>query len=512
MQSNIKLSWKNTMFLMAGLGLVCSSAASAATEGVTCSIGKSSVWSNGFTLSDIAVTNNTGAPIDEWEVQIKLGSQRTIVTNDWSGLVRVNGDIATIRSEDYNGRLDNGESTTFGFTGNYYSKNWDGASCLVVKKGIDSSTGYAENYEPSGDEMTLDFDHVSWNVVNVSTADELTSALKYAVAGDKIIIASGLTYTGNFKLSVGGSQDAPIWIVGEKASDMPVLDGGDSNNSTSLAIKGADDDDLENIGLSYVYIQDIAVTNSKTGIAVDQGHYVTIDHVEVYNVGQAGIHIRDGSKNNIIKNSYVHNTGLYNVKYGEGIYIGSDYTKWPGGTSSSEYNPAVDYVQILNNKIGPYVTAEHIDVKEGSSHAYIIGNTFDAEGMNDILNGGLSYIDFKGNYTEAAYNVGDQNDNEYFANAFEINDKQPGWGLYNNIHDNTLTFNDEYYSAERLSISLVLPQGSLGTVLTSEKTYDPEHWVVQCNVDDLCYTNEVSNNTRILEDATKMYEGDVTEY
>ena len=380
------------------------------------------------------------------------------------------------------------------------------AAIAEVVKGIESSTGYAENYALTGNEMILDLASVSWNVVKVNSADALSSALSNAAAGDKIVIAAG-TYRGKFKLKKGGLKDNPIWIVAENASDMPILDGGDYNNGTAFAIDG--DDNVE--GISYIYIQNIKVTNGRGGITVDHANYVTIDGVEAYGVGQAGIHLRDGSKYNIVKNSYIHDTGLYNVKYGEGVYIGSDYTKWPGGRSKSEYDPKVDYAQIINNTIGPGVTAEHIDIKEGSSYAYIIGNTFNAEGMIDILNGGLSFIDFKGNYSEVAYNKGDQNGNKYFENAFEINTKSPGWGFYNDIHDNTLTFDDEYYSSNSVSITLTLALGSKGKPKTAKttKAKNPDHWVVKNNVDD---TNRVSNNIRIPADKDKMFKGNLTEY
>ena len=517
MQSYIKfLSWKNSIRLLAGLSLAYAGASLAATDGVSCSIGESTVWNRGFVLNDIKVTNNSGSAIDEWEVKVQLGSSNATVNNSWTSIVTQDGGIVTAENVRYNGSLENGESTTFGFSG-YYSGEWDEAYCIVELAGIDTLTGYAENYEITGNEMTLDFDSVSWNVVEVATADELEDALSGAEAGDKIVLAPGI-YMGNFDLKVGGTQYSPIWIVAEDASDMPILDGGDYNNDTVLSINGRDDDDPANEGISYIYIQDIAITNSRTGIAVDQGDYVTIDGVEVYNIGQSGIHIRDGSAYNIIKDSYVHDTGLYNVKYGEGIYIGSDYTKWDSNADiyqpSRSYDPAVDYTQILNNVIGPNVTAEHIDVKEGSSYAYIINNTFNAAGMNDILNGGLSYIDFKGNYAEAAYNTGDQNGNAYFENAFEINEKWDGWGYYNNIHDNTLSFDDEYYNEDRIEVTLTLPLGSSGNAIFKETTddVDLDHWVVKCNVDDAGYTNTVSNNIRDTEDADKMYTGDVTEY
>lgn len=376
------------------------------------------------------------------------------------------------------------------------------AASAEVIKGIDTSTGYAENYTLTGQEMTLDFSSVSWNVVNVSSSKALSKALSKAAPGDKIVIASG-TYPGTFQLKKSGLKDKPIWVVGSDDSSMPVLDGGDYNNKTTFAIEGDDK------GISYIYVQNIKVTNARGGITVDNADYVTIDGVEAYGVGQAGIHLRDGSEYNIIKNSYIHDTGLYNVKYGEGIYIGSDYRKWPGGSSSSEYNPKVDHAQIINNIIGPNVTAEHIDIKEGSSYAYVIGNTFNAAGMIDILNGGLSYIDFKGNYAEAAYNLGNQNGNEYFENAFEVNTKSEGWGFYNAIHDNVLNFDDEFVGSKSITMTLAL--GSKGKAKTSEQTKKKslDHWVVKNNTKE---TTTVSNNTRVPANTSNMYKGDMTEY
>ena len=367
-------------------------------------------------------------------------------------------------------------------------------------KGIDSSTGYASSYKLTKKEMTLKFNKVSWKTVNVKTATELHTALSKASAGTKIVIASG-TYKGNFELAKGGSKNEPIWIVGKSTSDMPILNGGDQNNGTTLAINGKNKG-----GIGYVYVQNIKVTKSRTGIAVDQADYVTIDNVEVYKVGQSAIHLRDGSKYSIVKNSYIHDTGLYNVKYGEGVYIGSDHTKWPGGEGTSEYDPAVDYAQILNNKIGPNVTAEHIDIKEGSSKAYIIGNQFNAKGMNDILNGGLSFIDFKGNKAECAYNTGDQNSNKYFENAFEINEKSNGWGTYNKIHHNTVTFDDVYYNKGKVSRTITLPLGADGKAQKVKTTKDvkPAHWVVLNNVGA---SNTATSNTRKVKDSKKMYTG-----
>ena len=379
--------------------------------------------------------------------------------------------------------------------------------------------------------MTLDFDAVNWNIVNVTSTSELEGALSNAQAGDKIIIASG-TYNGNFELTEGGSQNNPIWIVGEDSNNKPILDGGDFNNGTALHIDGADNDNPATEGMGYIYIQDLALTNARAGTFVDKSDYVTIDNLEVYNIGQAGIHIRDGSKYTIIKNSYIHDAGLYNVKFGEGIYLGSDYKKWDdyidpdtGLAPNNPYDPSVFHVQIINNIIGPNITAEHIDLKEGTSYAYIIGNTFNAAGMKDILNGGLSYIDFKGSHAECAFNKGDDAGNEYFENAFEINRKgedvftNTDSGYNNSIYNNTLTFDDANYSSTDEDVTLTLALRSSGDSeaespdVVTTNDIKTEHWVVKDNVKDANITepslrSSVSDNTRDPIDVNKMYKGD----
>ena len=57
---------------------------------------------------------------------------------------------------------------------------------------------------------------------------------------------------------------------------------------------------------------------------------------------------------------------------------------------------------------------------------------------------------------------------------------------------------------------MTLALGSSGDVETTEDI-DPDHWVVENNVDDSDYTNTVSDNTRDPEDDDKMYTGDLTE-
>ena len=131
MQNSKKLSWTSTICLMAGLGVAYSGGAMASTEGLNCSIGDANVWSSGFVLNNIEVTNNSGESIDEWEVEVHLGASDAAVTNYWNSTVSVEGNIATVNNKAYNGKLTNGQSTAFGFQGTY-SGTWSEASCVVT--------------------------------------------------------------------------------------------------------------------------------------------------------------------------------------------------------------------------------------------------------------------------------------------------------------------------------------------------------------------------------------------
>lgn len=62
----------------------------------------------------------------------------------------------------------------------------------------------------------------------------------------------------------------------------------------------------------------------------------------------------------MIEGNTIHTTGLYNAGYGEAIYIGSDKSV------HYYYNATIRHVIIRGNTIGPGISAEGIDVKEGT--------------------------------------------------------------------------------------------------------------------------------------------------
>lgn len=82
--------------------------------------------------------------------------------------------------------------------------------------------------------------------------------------------------------------------------------------------------------------------------------------------------------------------GITRPGYGEGVYIGQDYSKWASPNEPDKCDRNI----VRNNRIGP-CGGENIDIKEGSCCGLIEGNTFDGRGMS-FVNSDDSWIDVKG--------------------------------------------------------------------------------------------------------------------
>jgi len=307
--------------------------------------------------------------------------------------------------------------------------------------------------------------------ITCSTTAQIQSALKNAIAGDTIIIKAG-TYTGStstsgnsssfFYSSKSGTSSAKIILKSESASSPAVLAGTGYDVGYTFYLTG-----------NYWEIRDVKFKNAKNGIMLDNANNNLLYNLEVYNIGQEGVHFRDGSSNNVADKCYVHHTGKTKPEYGEGFYVGSDYTKWTDNGGS--YIKECDNNNIKNSKMGPYCYAEPIDIKEGSTGTIVEGNTFDATGIKG-LNGGDSFMDVKGNNSIIRNNVGYRNGASYLLDAFQVHQKSSGWGVNNNFYGNTV------YLDNTTAYVVNAPNGSA----------------------------KASNNTR--SPSGNMYSGNVTEY
>ncbi|MCX4991644.1 right-handed parallel beta-helix repeat-containing protein [Streptomyces sp. NBC_00568] len=242
-------------------------------------------------------------------------------------------------------------------------------------------------------------------VIEVSTAAQLKSALTSAAPGDTIHLADG-TYTGNFKATTAAGAGSRITLSG---SPKAVLTAG---GGYGLHLNGA----------SYWTVQGVTVTGGQKGIMIDSAKGVVVDRVTVHGLDMEGVHFRNSSTDGVIRNSTIYDTGNDGRGMGEGVYVGT-----AGGTSDKS-----DRIQITGNTIGPDVGGENVDIKEGTTGARVTGNTFDGSGLTGA-NYDDSWVDVKGNDVLVENNKGTATTND----GYETHTQQPGWGCGTVFRGNT---------------------------------------------------------------------------
>jgi hypothetical protein len=164
-------------------------------------------------------------------------------------------------------------------------------------------------------------------------------------------------------------------------------------------------------------------------VVVDNSQHVTIDGLQVNTIGAEAIHFRSSSADGIVRNSTIENTGTVKPQFGEGIYLGSAKSNWACYGNSGGVDRG-DRAQVLNNRVGPNVRAEHIDVKEGTVNGVLSGNTFNGTGIAGE-NSADSWIDVKGTDYRIEGNTGSFREPGTFANGYETHSPVEGAGCGN---------------------------------------------------------------------------------
>ncbi len=154
----------------------------------------------------------------------------------------------------------------------------------------------------------------------------------------------------------------------------------------------------------------------------DAANGVVIDSVTVHDLDMEGVHFHKSSRDGVLKNSRIYDTGQNGRGMGEGVYVGT----------ANDLTDRSDNAQILNNTIGPDVRGENVDIKEGTTGARIIGNTFDGSGLTGA-NYDDSWVDVKGNDVLVEGNRGTRTTN----NGYETHTQRPGWGCGTVFRNNT---------------------------------------------------------------------------
>lgn len=258
--------------------------------------------------------------------------------------------------------------------------------------------------------------------VECSTVVELQNALKNAQAGDRIVIEEGVyegawMNNGWYYSSSSGTKENPIILESKNSNNKSILCG-KWNSGGVLTIAG-----------NYWIVNSIKFTKSQKGIFIDKGNNNIITNCEVYDITMEGIHFRDGSSNNLLINTIVHDTGTTSKGMGEGIYVGSDKGKW------NEFIKECDNNVIKDCIIGPNVASEGVDIKEGTSGTIVENCTFIGDGISGE-NYADSFIDIKGNHSIIRGNKFYRNNNVKILDGVQIHVQVDGWGLNNTIENN----------------------------------------------------------------------------
>lgn len=252
-------------------------------------------------------------------------------------------------------------------------------------------------------------------ITTVSTASELKSALASATAGDTIRLNDGV-YRGKFAASADGTAAAPITLVGGRDA---VLTTGSTSSGYALGLSG-----------DHWNLSGFTVSVAKKGIVLDHSSGSRLDGLDIGSIGQEAVHVRSDSRDVVVANSAIHDTGRDSPEYGEGVYVGSAKSNWASITGSASRPDRSDGVTISGNTF-TNTSAEGVDIKEGTTAGAVISNVFVNAGFSGV-NYADSWVDVKGN----GYLVQGNSGTTAVTDAFQVHVALDGWGNGNVFRGN----------------------------------------------------------------------------
>jgi hypothetical protein len=317
-----------------------------------------------------------------------------------------------------------------------------GAGTATISATIDGQRGSAGLTVPAPVSSTSCSANPHTRLVAVSSATQLSAALQGAQPGDLIELADG-RYAGRFSSTAAGLRGQRITLCGTRNA---ILDAGSlSSSGYALTIQG-----------NYWVLDGFTVTNAEQGVRLEGSSWSTVRRLAIYNIGQEALNVRKFASHDTLEANLIHDTGRVTAEYGEGIYVGSYNGAWASLTGGQPDRS--DSTVVRNNVIGPNVTAEAIDVKEGTTGGLLEGNTFDGRGMVMSQPWVDSWVELKGN----GYTVRNNRGTTSLRDGFQTFQQIPGWG-----NDNVFTANVGDLQAAGYGIRV---SGVTGTLVRCDNT------------------------------------------
>jgi hypothetical protein len=200
------------------------------------------------------------------------------------------------------------------------------------------------------------FHEIHARVIEVHPGENLNDILNNAVPGDTVLVKSG-TYS-RIRLTDKNFSELKPLVVKVDDSEKVIIKGNTVAGNSSL----------EMVSCSYIVFEGFAFTNSMWGIYVKNSNHIILRYNEIYLTGQEGCHVGRSSKYVDIIGNIIHNTGLYNPKWAEGIYVGS------GSYGRNGFPDNCEYIWIEGNHIYETGKAEAINVKGECFHVTVRNN------------------------------------------------------------------------------------------------------------------------------------------
>lgn len=193
-------------------------------------------------------------------------------------------------------------------------------------------------------------------IVMINPGQDHNSILNNSNGGDTVIFKPGNYLSINLS-NKKFSWDAPLVLKSFETGKVVI--------SGSTFSKGCS---IELINCSYIIIDGLIFTNSMWGIYIKSSDHIIIKRNEVFNTGQEGIHIGRSSIYVDVLANTIHDTGKFNPKWAEGVYVGS------GSYSGNTFPDNCEYIWIEDNNIYETGKAEGINIKGECFHITVRNN------------------------------------------------------------------------------------------------------------------------------------------
>lgn len=263
------------------------------------------------------------------------------------------------------------------------------------------------------------------NLVEVSSAIELQSALDSANPGDEIVLTESISGTVGagtlFSANASGLSDQPIILRGnssDQSAGLVSLGSGDLSSDLILELSG---DNWE--------LRDLQFSNASQALRLNVASNNSLENLVFQDLGVRGLELSGGSSNNQLLSlsfSDIGSIASAGQDEGEALVIGTD---------SAEANTQNT---ISNSAFGPGVSGELVDIKAGSTGNLIRLSSFDSSGISGVAEYPAAVV-LKGSGNELAYSTFSHDSAASLSSAvFVIDPADSGAGENNRLLQNEI--------------------------------------------------------------------------